>query len=267
MQHQTKDLNEKAFANYPQQPHGGKLVNRVLTGKEREEELARARQLPMIMIDLEAIITIEMIATGVLSPNEGFMNESDYKSVLKDGRLANGLVWPVPLSFAPIGERNKQIVSSLSVGDDVALVDDQQEPVAILNIEDILEYNRTERASHLFGTNDRNHPGVDAIYRRMGVVALGGAVDLLHRVGWCPCEKLRLEPTDTWRIFYEEKKYRSAAGFITGANPLHRGHEYMHRNALEEIDGLLLQPLVEMAKREYTRHEFRMLAYRSVLET
>lgn len=267
MQHQTKDLNEKAFANYPQQPHGGKLVNRVLTGKEREEEVERARQLPMIMIDLEAIITIEMIATGVLSPNEGFMNESDYKSVLKDGRLANGLVWPVPLSFAPIGERNKQIVSSLSVGDDVALVDDQQEPVAILNIEDIFEYNKKERASHLFGTNDRNHPGVDAIYRRMGDVALGGPINLLQRVDWGPFEKLRLEPTDTWRIFYEEKKYRSAAGFITGANPLHRGHEYMHRNALEEIDGLLLQPLVEMAKREYTRHEFRMLAYRSVLET
>lgn len=68
-------------------------------------------------------------------------------------------------------------------------------------------------------------------------------------------------------MFYEEKKFRSAAGFITGANPLHRGHEYIHRNALEEIDGLLLQPLVEMAKREYTRHEFRILSYRSVLET
>src|SRR5699024_10028691 len=150
--------------------------------------------LPMIMIDLEAIITIEMIATGVLSPNEGFMNEADYTSVLKDGRLANGLVWPVPLSFAPIGDRNKQIVASLSVGDDVALVDDQQEPVAILNIKDIFEYNKKERATHLFGTNDRNHPGVDAIYRRMGDTALGGPINLLQRVDWGPFEKLRLEP-------------------------------------------------------------------------
>jgi len=86
-------------------------------------------------------------------------------------------------------------------------------------------------------------------------------------VHWGPFEKLRLEPKDTWPLFYEEKKFRTVAGFITGANPLHRGHEYIHRNALEEIDGLLLQPLVEMAKREYTRHEFRMLAYRSVLDT
>ena len=252
---------------YPQQPHGGKLVNRVLTGQKREEELARAKQLPTIMIDLEAVITIEMIATGVLSPNEGFMNEKDYKSVLKTGRLANGLVWPVPLSFAPTGERNKQVIQSLSIGDEVALADETKEPVAILKVEDIFNYDREERAIHLFGTTDRKHPGVDSIYRRMGDISLGGPITLLRRAHWGPFEKLRMEPKDTWRLFYEEKKFRSVAGFITGANPLHRGHEYIHKNALEEIDGLLLQPLVEIAKREYTRHEFRMLAYRAVLDT
>src|SRR5690606_39826453 len=103
--------------------------------------------------------------------------------------------------------------------------------------------------------------------RRMGDVALGGPLRLLQRVDWGPFEALRLEPKDTWRMFYDEKGFRSVAGFITGANPLHRGHEYIHRNALEEVDGLLLQPLVEMAKREYVRHEFRMLSYRAVLDT
>jgi len=267
MSNQEVIYDEKFFENYPQHPHGGRLINKVLTGKAKEEGFAKAKSLPKIMIDLEAVITIEMIATGVLSPNEGFMNQADYESVLKEGRLANGLIWPVPLSFAPTGERNQEIVASLSVNDEVTLVDENMEPIALLTIEDIFEYNKTERANHLFGTNDRNHPGVDAIYRRMGDMALGGPIQLLQRVDWGPFEKLRLEPKDTWRIFYEEKKFNSVAGFITGANPLHRGHEYMHRNALEEIDGLLLQPLVEMAKREYTRHEFRMLAYRSVLDT
>lgn len=252
---------------YPQTPHGGTLVDQVLRGVEQEEEMKRALQLPMIMIDLEAVITIEMIATGVLSPNVGFMNKEDYQSVLKDGRLANGTVWPVPLSFAPTGNRNQEVVNALHIGDDVALVDESKQPVAILTIEDIFSYNKEERAAHLFGTTDRNHPGVDAIYRRMGDVALGGPIKLLRRVDWGPFEKLRLEPEDVWKLFYEEKQFSSVAGFITGANPLHRGHEYIHKNALEGIDGLLLQPLVEMAKREYTRHEFRMLAYRSVLET
>lgn len=255
------------FAAYPQQPHGGRLVNRVLTGAEREEALARAPHLPTIMIDLEAVITIEMIATGVLSPNEGFMNEADYKSVLERGRLANGLIWPVPLSFAPAGQRNSQVVRSLKVGQEVTLADEGGQPVALLKIEDIFPYDKEQRAAALFGTTDRSHPGVDAIYRRMGDIALGGPIQLLRRAHWGPFEKLRREPKDTWKLFYEERKFRSVAGFITGANPLHRGHEYIHKNALEEIDGLLLQPLVEMAKREYTRHEFRVLAYRAVLDT
>ncbi|HJD44698.1 MAG TPA: sulfate adenylyltransferase [Candidatus Paenalcaligenes intestinipullorum] len=262
MEHTT--LN---FDQYPQQPHGGTLINQVVPEHLVDSETERARGLLSIRVDLEAAITIEMIATGVLSPNKGFMNEADYKSVLKEGRLSSGVVWPVPLSFAPIGERNSQIIAQLKVGDEVALTNSDNLPVAILSIEDIFAYDKEQRAQQLFGTTDRNHPGVDSIHRRMGDVALGGTLHLLHRVDWGPFEKLRREPVDTWRMFYEEKKYRSVAGFITGANPLHRGHEHIHRNALEEVDAVLLQPLVEMAKREYVRHEYRMLAYRNVLET
>ncbi|RUO37965.1 sulfate adenylyltransferase [Aliidiomarina taiwanensis] len=255
------------FETYPQQPHGGVLVNQVVPDHLRQAEIERAATLPSIRVDLEAVITIEMIATGVLSPNTGFMNEADYLSVLKDGRLANGVVWPVPLSFAPTGEQNEAVIKTLKEGDDVALLGVDNEPVAILSVEDIFPYDKEHRAQSLFGTTDRKHPGVDSIHRRMGNTALGGTLHLLNRVDWGPFEKLRQEPKDTWRTFYEEKKFGSVAGFITGANPLHRGHEYIHRNALEEVDGLFLQPLVEMAKREYVRHEYRMLAYRNVLDT
>lgn len=254
------------FNNYPQAPHGGTLVDQVLTGAERERELERARSLPSIRVDLEAVITIEMITTGVLSPNNGFMKRDDYLSVLETGRLANGTVWPVPLSFAPIGNVNSEIIAGLSVGDEVALTDENNEPVAILSLEDIFDYDREHRAKNLFGTTDRNHPGVDSIYRRMGETALGGPLHLLNRVNWGPFEALRREPKDTWKLFYEEQGFSSVAGFITGANPLHRGHEYIHRNALEEVDGLFLQPLVEMAKREYVRHEYRIRGYQNVME-
>src|SRR5690554_2528177 len=255
------------FKDYPQQPHGGVLVDQVVPAEQRAAAIAHAKTLPSIRVDLEAVITIEMIATGVLSPNVGFMNQADYKSVLSNGRLSNGVVWPVRLSFAPVGERNAEIIKGLSVGDEVALTDSNNEPVATLIIEDIFDYDKNGRAQQLFGTTDRSHPGVDSIYRRMGDTSLGGPLKLLQRADWGPFEKLRREPKDTWRLFYEEKKFRSVAGFITGANPLHRGHEYIHKNALEEVDGLFLQPLVEMAKREYVRHEYRVLSYRSVLET
>lgn len=266
MAHKEFVLDEETLAKYPQQPHGGKLVDRVATGKEREEGLEKAKTLPKIMVDLEAAITLELIATGVMSPHEGLMVEEEYLSSLETGRLTNGLPWPVPLSFAPTGERNTQVVQSLSIGDEVVLANEDDVPVALLHVEDIFSYDRDHRAQHVFGTTDRTHPGVDAIYRRMGDTALGGKITLLNRPDWGPFEDIRLEPKDTWKMFYEDKKFETVAGFVTGANPLHRGHEYMHKNLLEEVDGLLVLPLVEMAKREYTRHEFRLLAYRNVLE-
>src|SRR5690625_2846054 len=194
------------FTNYPQTPHGGTLVNQVVPESKRAAEIARARELPSIRVDLQAVITIEMIATGVLSPISGFMKEADYLSVLDKGRLSDGTVWPVPLSFAPIGNKNKEIIDSLSVGDEIALTDYNNEPVAILSIEDIFDYDKEHRAKHLFGTTDKSHPGVSSIYERMGDTALGGTLHLLNRVDWGPFEKLRMEPKDTWRLFYEEKK-------------------------------------------------------------
>src|SRR5699024_10847750 len=98
----TMSANPLRFENYPQQPHGGVLVDQVVDPLLKDREIDRARSLPSIRIDLQAVITVEMIATGVLSPHRGFMNEKDYLSVLENGRLADGTLWPVPLSFAPI---------------------------------------------------------------------------------------------------------------------------------------------------------------------
>src|SRR5699024_12732174 len=136
----------------------------------------------------------------------------------------------------------------------------------IHRLDDFIEYDQDMRAFHLFVTTYRSHLGVDSIYRMMGDTALGDLIYLLNRADLGPFEKIRMESKDTWHLFYEEKGFKSLAGFITGANPLHRGHEYIHKNALEEIDGVFIQPLVEMAKKEYTRHEFRMLAYRAVID-
>src|SRR5699024_11758103 len=107
-----------------------------------EDALKRAENLPTIMVDLEAVITVEMIATGVLSPNDGFMGEEDYNSVLDKGRLANGTVWPITLSFAQIGNTNEEIISKLSVDDEVILSDEKKQLIAIQKLYDIFEYDK-----------------------------------------------------------------------------------------------------------------------------
>src|SRR5690625_7278454 len=96
-----------------------------------------------------------MIATGVLSPNEGLMVEEDYLSTLETGRLRDGTVWPIPLSFAPTGQRNREVVESLSSGDDVVLIDADHRPVAILHNADVFAYDCVNRSQHVFDTTNR----------------------------------------------------------------------------------------------------------------
>src|SRR5690625_6024663 len=100
---------------------------------------------------------------------------------LETGLLKNGLPCPVPLSFAPTGKRNTQVIESLSIGDEIVLADVDDMHVAILNVEDILNYDKGHRHQHELCTTDRDHSGVDAIYRRMGEKLIGGHITLLNR--------------------------------------------------------------------------------------
>ncbi len=247
-------------------PHGGRLVQRVLEGKRAEEALRAARKLPFLTVGREVIVNMEMIATGVLSPLEGFMGSKDYQSVLDRGRLANGLPWTMPITLAPSTHGREQAVDKLKAGDEVALLDEEtREPVAILHLEEKFAYDKEERARKVFTTTDRKHPGVDHIFRNMGDVLLAGNIDFLKRIHWGPFEKYRQEPKDTWRIFYEERKWKTVVAFQT-ANPLHRGHEYLQKCALEIYDGLFIHPIVETTRKAYFRNEFRILAYEAALE-
>ncbi len=247
-----------------------KLTNTILEGKARETALEEAteslaRNVNTIMIDEEAWITVEMIATGALSPCTGFMNAADYTSVLHTGRMADGTPWPTPLSFAMAGERNQEVLKGLHKGDIVTLINRSKQPVARVITDEVFEYDREERAQCVFGTTDKRHPGVRSIYERMGDRSLAGKVELMNRPHWGAFEKYRLTPEQCIDYFYNKKGARTVVGFITGANPVHRGHEHIHRTALETSDMLLIQPLVQLAKPEYIRSEYRIQAYETLL--
>ncbi|MCD1295726.1 sulfate adenylyltransferase [Methanocella sp. CWC-04] len=247
-----------------------KLVNTILEGPAREVALEEAleslsKNQDTIMVDEEAWITIEMIATGALSPCDGFHTQEDYRSVLHTGRLADGTPWPTPLSFAVAGERNQDVLKGLSKGDIVTLINKNKEPIARIITEEVFEYDREERAQCVFGTTDKRHPGVRSIYERMGDRSLAGKVELMTRANWGAFEKCRLTPAECRDYFYKKKGAKSVVGFITGANPVHRGHEYIHRTALENNDMLLIQPLVQLAKPEYVRSEYRLQAYETLI--
>src|SRR5660397_158154 len=132
-------------SGYPQDPPGDELVEQVLEGEEKQEALRRAAALPRLMVDREAEITLEMIATGVFSPITGFLPRVENESVLEEGRLTDGTPWPIPLSMAPTGRRNREVLAGLAGGEEIALVNQRGETVALLEVEDIYEYDREHR--------------------------------------------------------------------------------------------------------------------------
>ncbi len=245
-------------------PVGGKLVDRVLVGAVRDKAKDLAARLPKLTLTLDQVVTLEMIATGVLSPLEGYPGSRDYASILDRGRLADGTPWTLPPTLAPVDDAGRGVVDRVREGEALALVDPSGAPIAILHVQEKYGFDKTERAQKLFGTAERRHPGVDAIFRRLGDTALAGPIELLEKTHWGPFEKYRLEPKDAWRLFHEERGWSTVVAFQT-ANPLHRGHEHLQKCALEIFDGLFIHPVVETTRRAYFRNEFRIKAYEVAL--
>lgn len=239
-------------------PHGGRLVNRVLTGEARAEAVARAEQLPKIVLNARAMSDLELLAVGALSPLEGFMGRVDYRRVLEDLQLASGLPWTLPITLA-VG---REAADSLKEGSAVALIAPREEVLGILHLEEKYTYDRREEARLVYGTEDPAHPGVAYLLRR-GEVLLGGRVDLTGRPPLPGFDAYRLDPVQT-RALFRERGWRTVVGFQT-RNPIHRSHEYIQKCALELMDGLLLHPLVGKTKLDDVPSEVRFRCYRALL--
>lgn len=237
-------------------PYGGRLVNRVLSGKERERRLEDAGELPRLGVERRVALDVEKIAIGAFSPLEGFMGCEDYSEVLHNDRLTNGLPWTIPIIFAPRGNSNSEVIYSLSEGDEASLIY-AGTPIAILHVEEKFSYDKSEFARRVYGTLDLDHPGVREIYNLMGDTALAGKIDLLQGVSLN--DAYELTPSETRKIF-EDRKFESIAAFQT-RNPPHLAHEYIQRCALEIVDGLLIHPVVGELKKDDFPPEATIEAY------
>jgi sulfate adenylyltransferase len=250
----------------PIAPHGGVLVDRELTGRAREEALREAASLPRLALhDFEAA-DVEMLASGALSPLTGFMGQTDFQSVLESARLANGLVWSVPIVLA----RKAAEVERLRPGAAVALTARQEggaagdeEVVAILRVREVFPHDREAHAQKVYGTGDTAHPGVARVKEQMGEVALAGEIDLVNPVRHQDFLDHRLSPRQT-RALFQSRGWKTVVAFQT-RNPIHRAHEYLTKVALEVVDGLLIHPLVGETKAGDIPADVRMRCYQALL--
>lgn len=240
------------------QPHGGKLISRVLLGEEKKEALGKARVLPSLLLDFELTSDVENIATGVYSPLEGFMGRKEYLSVLTQMRLPNDVPWSIPILL----DAGRDEAKKLKEGKDVVLLNESRKPVAVLHLEEKYEFRKEELAEKVFQTRDIAHPGVA---KTMGMkdILLGGKIALIEQTP-TPFDRYKLSPTET-RVLFKEKGWRTVVGFQTRNTP-HIGHEYVQKTALTFTDGIFVNPVIGRKKKGDFRDEVILASYDELIK-
>lgn len=242
----------------PIAPHGGELVERLLTGAALESARANAAKMPKITVNDYTAFDIDCLGKGIFSPLRGFMNEEQTRNVLDRMHVADGIPWTIPILLAVSHEE----ADTLEEGSSVAIEDDQGELAAILHLTEKFSVDHQEIASKVYQTTDESHPGV-AYTMSLGPVFLAGDVDVL-KARTVDHQEYNLTPKET-RAAFKELGWKRIVAFQT-RNPVHRAHEYLQKCAMETCDGLLLHPLMGTTKSDDIPGDVRMKCYTTLLE-
>ena len=240
------------------EPYGGRLVDLVVSPRRGEELKALSRHLPALQLSSRACCDLELLAIGAYSPLDRFMGEADYECVLSQMRLANGHLFPIPITLPVHADH------SFSVGKQIALRSAKNELLAIMTIEEIYGWSRREAALQIFGTESVRHPLV-AEMSRWGEVNISGPVEVLQTPPHNDFRDLRLTPMET-REKLQKLGRNNVVAFQT-RNALHRVHEEIMRRAVRKVDGsLLLHPVVGMTRPGDVDHFTRVRTYKTLAE-
>ncbi|NJL31229.1 MAG: sulfate adenylyltransferase [Phycisphaerales bacterium] len=244
-------------------PHGGTLINRLVDKVTAEKLKNQAQKLPRITLSAKQACDLEMIAIGAFSPLTGFVSSADFTSICKNTRLANGLVWSIPITLAV----DDAVKATLAAGGDAALYHSDGTLLAVIHITEIYAHDKALEIPAVFGTQDPAHPGVKAVLDE-GNWLVAGPVDVItvtpEREPGEQFTTYRLTPAQT-RAEFEKRNWKTVAAFQT-RNPIHRAHEYLTKVALEVTDGLLIHPLVGETKPGDIPADVRMDCYRVLID-
>jgi sulfate adenylyltransferase len=235
-------------------PYGGELVTLILPSEESSQIRERASALPSLQLSERSLCDLEVLAVGGFSPVRSFMGSADLHRVLHDLRLADGTLFPMPITLpAPPFE-------GLALDSEIALRDSRNNLVGTMRVEEIYQWSRQEMAQLVAGTTDLRHPLVSEL-ERWGSINIAGPITIVALPRRHDFQDLRHTPVET-RAILAAMGHRNVVAFQT-RNPLHRVHEELTKRAAAAVDGtLLLHPVVGMTRPGDVDHFTRVRTYR-----
>jgi len=207
------------------------------------------------------ICDLELLMNGGFSPLKGFLGKEDYESVVDNMRLADGTLWPMPITL----DISEDFAAKIEEGQDIALRDQEGVILAILSISDKWVPNKAHEAEKVFGADDIAHPAVNYLHHTAGPVYLGGAITGIQPPVHYDFRARRDTPNEL-RAYFRKLGWRKVVAFQT-RNPLHRAHqELTFRAAKEAQANLLIHPVVGLTKPGDVDHFTRVRCYEAVLD-
>ena len=232
-------------------PYSGRLVDLLLEGDERREELKRAGELPTVVLSPRSVCDLELMATGAFSPLDRFMGRADYDRVVEEMRLASGSVYPIPVTLP--------VTDPAIEGKEIVLRSPNNERLAIMRVEEVFEWDREREAKLVYSTTDGRHPLV-AEMSSWGRYYASGPLHVLNLPKHHDFPALRRTPAEVRKLLHGFGNTNVVA-FQT-RNPIHRVHEEITRRAADQVGGsLLIHPVVGMTKPGDVDHYTRVRTY------
>jgi sulfate adenylyltransferase len=239
-------------------PYGGSLVNLLVLGEERANLLKQAGSYPTVQLTPRQTNDLELLAVGGFSPLDRYMGKNDYINVLNSMALADGTIWPIPITLTIDKEDLPDQV------DWVTLRDVHNQIMAVMRLEEVFRFNWKEEAEKVYGTTDLKHPIVSEM-AGWGDLCISGELKVLNLPAYDDFIDIRITPAET-REKLEVLGHENVVAFQT-RNPMHRVHEELTKQASKQIGGsLLLHPVVGMTKPGDVDHYTRVRIYKALID-
>ena len=179
-------------------PHGNELINLIVNPERAAELKAHSKEWPSWDLTPRQVCDLELLMNGGFSPLRGFMNRADYEGVCQNMRLANGTLWPMPITL----DVKEEFAKSLKPGSSkIALRDGEGVMLAVLNVEDVWQPDRAAEAKAVFNSTSAAHPGADYAINRSNPWYVGGKLEGLQGPSHYDFRALRLTPAEVARGF------------------------------------------------------------------
>jgi len=242
-------------------PHGGELINLIAEPSRSADLKAHSKEWPSWDLTARQVCDVELLLSGGFSPLRGFLNRADYEGVCHNMRLSSGLLWPMPITL----DVTEDFAKSLKPGSSkVALRDPEGVMLAVLNVGDVWQPDRSAEAKSVFGTTSKAHPGADYAINKSNPWYVGGTLEGLQGPAHYDFRSLRLTPSEL-RAEFSRLGWRRVVAFQT-RNPMHRAHQELTFRAAKQVEAnLLIHPSVGMTKPGDVDYFTRVRCYQLLL--